>query len=47
VSSGHMGTVAEAVEAWLAGTAGGPESGAGHHGDAGDHDHKCGECGRH
>ena len=35
VSSGHTGTVAEAVEAWVAGIAGGPASCSGHEHEGG------------
>ena len=52
VSSGHEGTVVEAVEAWMKGLAGGPESCGGHHehgdGDPSGRGHQHGHegCGR-
>lgn len=46
VSAGHTGTVLEAVDAWLAGTAGGPVACGGHHGGEGHHGHEgCGRSG--
>jgi predicted Fe-Mo cluster-binding NifX family protein len=43
VSAGHSGTVSEAVDAWLAGTAGGPAACGGH--DHADEGHGHGGCG--
>jgi len=48
VSAGHTGTVAEAVDSWIAGTAGGPASCGGHGPGHGEHEHEHGHggCGR-